>query len=219
MPNINTVELAIDDTVQLRVTRCPFAEKSQRNNAVDVSALRRCLRYAIALSINACLLLIPGSLAKPTIASALSCCAHASAHTRTALIPFSPASTKQGSSFESRGPPLAIHRSCQFGATCACTGSLRAIRFLSRRLIPRVDIQRFWVLVASHAGGGVGSAPFERRRMDPCVNSISVWTKANETYRTTMSRFLRGPPVAPVFVIRASASCWVSHATLYRYVS
>ena len=82
------------------------------------SALRGCLRYATALSINACLLLIPGSLAKSTIASALSCCAHASAPARSALIPFIPASTTQGSLFGSRGPPLASHRFCQLWATC-----------------------------------------------------------------------------------------------------
>jgi hypothetical protein len=82
------------------------------------SALRGCLRYATALLIKACSLLIPGSLAKSTIASALSCCAHASAPARSALIPFVPASTTQGSLFGSRGPPLALHRSCQLWATC-----------------------------------------------------------------------------------------------------
>ncbi len=82
-----------------------------------LSALRGCLRYATALSINACLLLIPGSLAKSTIASALFCCEHASAFARSALIPFMPASTTQGSLFGSRGPPLAMHRSCQLWAT------------------------------------------------------------------------------------------------------
>jgi len=81
------------------------------------SALRGCLRYAMALSIKACLLLIPGSLAKSTIASALSCCAHASAPARSELIPFIPASTTQGSLFGSRCPPLALHRSCQLWAT------------------------------------------------------------------------------------------------------
>ena len=43
----------------------------------NLNALRGCLWYATALSTKACLLLIQGSLAKYTIASALFCCAHA----------------------------------------------------------------------------------------------------------------------------------------------
>lgn len=101
-----------------------------------LSALRGCLRYATALSIKACSLLIPGSLAKSTIASALFCCAHASAFARSALIPLIPASTTQGSLFGSRGPPLAMHRSCQLWATWP--RSVCAIRF-RRGLVARVD--------------------------------------------------------------------------------
>ena len=43
---------------------------------------------------------------------------HASASARSALIALIPASTTQGSFFESRGPPLATHRLCQLWATC-----------------------------------------------------------------------------------------------------
>ena len=44
-----------------------------------------------------------------------------------------------------------------------------------------------------------------------CVEAIR---QMNGTYRITISRFPTRPPVAPVFAIRASASCWVSHVML-----
>ena len=96
---IDAGELAIDYAVQLRVARRGFAEKRRGHDAF-FNALGGRLKYATALSIKACLLLIPGSLAKSTIASAfLFRCAHA----RSAL---TPASTTQGSFFASCGPRL-----------------------------------------------------------------------------------------------------------------
>ena len=135
--------------------RGAFSQKSvDGTTPLLSSALRGCLRYAIALSIKACLFVIPGSLAKSIIASALSCCAQASAPARRALMPLIPASTTQGSLFGSRGPPLALHRSCQLCATCP--RSVWAIRLSSRDLLV-LDSERFFCL-APHAGGAVGFA-------------------------------------------------------------
>ena len=51
------------------------------------------------------------------------------------------------------------------------------------------------------------------RELDLCVGQ-----KADETHRTTISRFPSRPPVAPVFAACGSVSCWVTRNAV-RHVS